>query len=121
DDQGSDITWETIHRGPGYHLWYADGKIRPAKLLPLVPVKALVAIRHREFRDADGERCVQHQAHLYVQTDSKSAALVTRMLGSTTQQVAEQGLAQLQLFFSGLSWYLERYPERAAELLEEME
>jgi hypothetical protein len=120
DEQGSEVIWETIHRGAELHIWYAEGKVRPGPLMPLVPVKALVVMRHKELKDADGATQVQHQADIYVQTDSKTAAMLTRMIGPASQRVAEQGMGQLQLFFSGLSWYLDRHPERADVLLKAM-
>ena len=117
DDLGSEVVWETIHRGPELHIWYAEGKVRPGAVLPLVPIKALVVLRHKGQRNADGATLVQHQAELFVQTDSKTAAMLTRMLGPAAQRLAEQGMGQLQLFFSGLSWYLDRHPDQAEELL----
>ena len=117
DDQGSEVTWETIHRGKELHIWFAEGKVRPGAVMPLVPLKALVVMRHKEQRNPDGATLVQHQADLYVQTDSKTAAMMTRLLGPASQRLAEQGMGQLQLFFSGLSWYLDRHPDQAEELL----
>lgn len=121
DDQGSEVTWETIHRGRDLHIWYAEGKVRPGPVMPLVPLKALVVMRHKEQRNTDGATLVQHQAELYVQTDSKTAAMMTRLLGPAAHRLAEQGMGQLQLFFSGLSWYLDRHPEKADELLKSEE
>jgi hypothetical protein len=121
DGQGSEVVWETIHRGAELHIWYAEGKVRPGPILPLVPVKALVVMRHKNGRNADGATQVEHQADLYVQTDSKTAAVVTRMLGPASQRIAEQGMGQLQLFFAGLSWYLDRHPDRADLLLGDTE
>jgi hypothetical protein len=118
DEQGSEVTWETIHRGAELHIWYAEGKVRPGPVLPLVPIKALVVMRHKEQRADDGATGVQHQADLYVQTDSKTAAMLTRMLGPASQRMAEQGMGQLQLFFSGLSWYLDRHPDQVDVLIE---
>jgi len=117
DDQGSEVAWEAVHRGAELRIWYAEGKVRPGPLMPLVPVKALVVIRHKELKDENGAAMVQHQADLFVQTDSKTATMVARMLGPTSHRVAEQGLGQLQLFFSGLSWYLDRHPEHEDVLL----
>ncbi|MCI0683245.1 MAG: hypothetical protein L0Y71_14175 [Gemmataceae bacterium] len=118
DEHGSEMTWETIHRGVELHIWYAEGKVRPGPVLPLVPIKALVVMRHKERRSDDGATLVQHRADLFVQTDSKTAAMLTRMLGPASQRIAEQGMGQLQLFFSGLSWYLDRHPDKAEMLLE---
>ena len=119
DDQGSEVTWETIHRGPELHIWYAEGKVRPGLVMPLVPVKALLVMRHKELRSSDGATLVQQQAELYVQTESKTAALLTRMLGPASARIAEQGMGQIQLFFSGLSRYLEGHPDQVETLLQE--
>jgi hypothetical protein len=117
DGQGSEVTWETIQRGPDQRIWYAEGKVRASPLLPLVPVKVVVVHRHKEGRSAAGKPLVQHQSDVYLHTDSKAVGLVTRMLGASASRLAEQGLGQLQLFFSGLSWYLYQNPERAEALL----
>jgi hypothetical protein len=117
DDTGSEVVWETVYKGPGVRVWFADGKVRPGPLLPLVPVKAVVVLRHKDSRAPDGASVMQHQCDLFVHTDSKTAAMMTRMLGPTANRVAEQGLGQLQLFFSGISWYLDRHPEQAEALL----
>ena len=117
DDNGSEVVWETVYKGPGVRVWFADGKVRPGPLLPLVPVKAVVVLRHKDSRAPDGAFVMHHQCDLFVHTDSKTAAMMTRMLGPTANRVAEQGLGQLQLFFSGISWYLDRHPDQAETLL----
>lgn len=117
DDQGSDLAWETLHRAPDMRVWYATGKVRPGPLLPLVPVKAIVILRHCEGKNANGDTIIQHQADMFLHTDSTAAALATKLLGPTAPKLAEQCIGQLQLFFSGLSSYLTRHPERAEMLL----
>jgi hypothetical protein len=117
DEYGSEVTWETAYRGPGVRIWYAEGKVRPGPLLPLVPIKAVVVMRHHDSPAPDGEIIMHHQSDLFIHTDSKTAAMMTRMLGPTAGRMAEQGLSQLQLFFSGISWYLERHPDQAQALL----
>jgi hypothetical protein len=117
DDQGSDIVWETIYRTPQLRVWYAEGKVRPAPMVPLVPVRAVVILRHTEGRDDAGTTVMHHQADAFLQTDSRTAALVMKMLGASAPRLAQEGVAQLQLFFAGLSWYLERHPERTDWLL----
>jgi hypothetical protein len=117
DDQGSDLVWETVQRTPNLRVWYAEGKVRPAPLLPLVPVKAVVILRHVESQNAHGDTILHHQADMFLHTDSGAAALATKLLGATAPKFAEQCLGQLQLFFSGLSWYLTKHPERTEKLL----
>jgi hypothetical protein len=114
DENGSDIVWETLHRSGSVRIWYAEGKVRPGPVMPLVPVKAVVVLTHPQNKTADG---IQHRSEMFVQTDSKTAAAFTKMMGVSAQRVAEQGLGQLQLFFSALSWYLDRHPDQATSLL----
>ena len=118
DDNGSEVIWETVLRGADLRIWFAEGKVRPGPLLPLVPVKAVVILRHHDTRAPDGAAVMFHQCDVFIHTDSKTAAMMTRMLGPTANRVAEHGLGQLQLFFSGLSWYLDRHPEQAETLLQ---
>jgi hypothetical protein len=112
DEAGSDVTWETIHQGPGVRIWYAEGKVKASSVLPLVPVKALVILRHTEGKTPDGIVYMQHHAEVIIHTDSKAAAGVTKLMGQSAPRLAEQGLGQLQLFFSALSCYVDRHPER---------
>lgn len=116
DETGSDVTWETIHQGPGVRVWFAEGKVKASALLPLVPVKALVILRHAEGKTPDGIAYMQHYAEVVIHTDSKAAAGVTKLMGQSAPKLAEQGLGQLQLFFSALSCYVDRHPERVEKL-----
>jgi hypothetical protein len=112
DESGSDVTWETIHNGPGVRVWFAEGKVKASSVLPLIPVKALVILRHSEGKTSDGVVYIQHYAEVVIHTDSKAAAGVTKLMGQSAPRLAEQGLGQLQLFFSALSCYVGRHPER---------
>jgi hypothetical protein len=116
DETGSEILWQTVLRTASMRVWLAEGKVRPAPLLPLVPVKGLVVLRHHQAKMPDGKSALQHQADLFVTTDSRAANMVTRMLGPSARHMAEDGLGQLQLFFSGLTWYLDRHPDEVADL-----
>lgn len=117
DDQGSDIVWECIHEVPGTRIWLADGKVRPAPLSPLVPVKGLVVLRHQINKQPDGTFAISHQIEMFASTDSKTATVMTKLLGSSAKGMAEQGMANMQMFFSALTGYLERRPEDAEKLL----
>ncbi len=117
DDSGSELVWHTLHRGPDMRVWFAEGKVRPAPVLPLVPIKAILVLHHGEAKNAEGATVIEHHADVFLQTDSKTAATFTKMLGQSAPKLAEQGLGQLQLFFSGLSWYLQRHPDQIELLL----
>ena len=111
DEAGSDLVWETIHQTPGMRIWFAEGKVKPSPVLPVVPVKALVILRYTEGKTAEGNIVVQHHTEVVIHTDSRAAAGVTKLMGNSAPKLAEQGMAQMQLFFSALSCFLDRHPE----------
>jgi hypothetical protein len=117
DGQGTDIQWETVFRSPQVRVWYAEGSSKPASLLPAVPMRAVVVLHHDVVRDGDVRPIIRHHADLFLQTDSKTARLIARLLGPSAPRLAEQGVAQMELFFSALVWYFDRHPERAEALL----
>jgi hypothetical protein len=119
DEHGSDLQWETVYESKDRHIWYAEGKVRPAPLLPLVPVKAVVTLRYSEQPASNGVTQMQQQADMFLYTDSLGAALATRLLGAAAPKMGEQCVAQMQMFFSGMAWYVYRYPDRGAVLFSE--
>jgi hypothetical protein len=112
DGSGTEMTWQTVLANDRLRVWLAEGKVRPGLLMPTVPVQAVVVLRYAEVKDRSGKPLLRHQADVFVQTDSKTAALVARMLGPSVPQMAEQCLGQLEMFFSALVWYCEAHPER---------
>jgi hypothetical protein len=117
DGQGSEVSWQTIHNSSSLRIWYAEGQMRPGLLLPAVPVKAVLLLRHGDRPDGPGRMLLFHQADVFLQTDSKTATLLAQMLGPSAASLAEQGLGQVEMFFSALVWYLGQHPDRAARLL----
>ena len=117
DGVGSEVVWGTAYRGDALRVWFADGKVKPGTLLPAVPFQAVVVLRFVAGQDAAGRNVVRHQADLVIHTDSKSALLLTRLLGAAAPRLAEQYVAQMEMFLSALPWYIEQHPERAQELL----
>ena len=117
DDEGSDVVWSTVANGPAARVWYAEGQVRPGRLMPMVPVKVVVVLRHT-YQDgpAVGPR-VRHQVDVFAQADSRAATIVARLFGATADRMAEQGAEQLLTFFSALSKYIETHPERSEKLL----
>jgi hypothetical protein len=116
DEHGSEIRWKTVYDKPALRIWYAEGKVNPA-LLPCIPVRIVVVLRHGERQDGNTQTLIYHQAHVFLQSDSRAAALVNRLLGSSVPRLAEQYVGQLEMFFSGLVWYLDHHPERSEKLL----
>ncbi|HXG09388.1 MAG TPA: hypothetical protein VNK04_06330, partial [Gemmataceae bacterium] len=58
-----------------------------------------------------------HQLSLFAHADSRTASLVTRLLGASAPRLAEQYVLQMELFFSALARYLLRHPEQIEPLL----
>jgi hypothetical protein len=114
DGSGSEVYWMTVYATPHVRVWYAQGSARPGPLLPLLPVRAVAVLRFTDGRDYVGHPVIQHQARLYVQTDSKTAALAMRLLGPSFPHLAQRGVEQMEMFFSALVWYLDHHPELAA-------
>ncbi len=119
DEKGSEVHWETVYQGPSLRIWYAEGKLRPALLLPPLPIQIVFLLRYGDQPDEPGRTLIYHQADVFFQTDSRTAALMAKMLGPSAPRLAEQGIGQVELFFSGLIWYFDQHPERAAKLLAE--
>jgi hypothetical protein len=117
EPHGSDLAWETIQRTPDSRIWYAEGHVRPGRLCPPVPVRAVLVMHFRDERDWLGHPHVEHHADLFLQTDSAAASMVLRLLGPSIPNMTEQCLGQLEMFFSGMSTYLHRHPDQAAALL----
>jgi len=116
DQQGSDLIWDTVYRTPEMRIWYAEGRARPGLLLPSLSVRAVVVMRHGQRIDTLGRTRIYHQADLYLQTDNKTAALLARWIGPSAPRLTEQCVVQLEVFFSALTCYLDRHPERAEPL-----
>ena len=70
-----------------------------------------------KFAGANCTMAVRPQFHAYVQTDSRAANLVMRLLGPTAPKLAQEGAEQLLYFFNGPARYLNRHPEKADTLL----
>jgi hypothetical protein len=121
DDLGSEVTWETVHKSKDVRVWYAHGKVRPGPVMPMVPIEVVVVLHHHEVPSSTGKKTIEHHSEVYLHTDSKTAQVFARLMGTSTTRLAEHGLGQMQLFFSALCWYLDRHPERARVLLRELE
>lgn len=116
DESGSELVWRSVAQGPTGRVWYAEGHVKPGVLLPTVPVKAVAVLNHTEKARATGDAVIRHQVEVYLHTDSKAAALVTRALGDSAPKMAEQGSEQLLAFFSGIARYAHDKPEKARAL-----
>jgi len=115
-EDGSQLVWQAVAKGPGGRVWYAEGQVKPASFLPMVPVTAVAVLAHTETPRATGDCLIKHQVEVYLHTDNKAAALVTKMLGESAPRMAQQGSEQLLMFFSGIAKYAHDKPEKATNL-----
>jgi hypothetical protein len=119
DENGSDITWQAVGRFPDGIIWYATGKVKPATMLPTIPVTA-VAVLHAPRDTANPSTKTAHlrpALSVYLHTDSRAANAILRVIGPAAPRMAEQAAEQLLLFFSGPARYVGRHPDRAPTLL----
>jgi hypothetical protein len=121
DPQMGEIHWETIFRGPQQRIWYAEGEVRPAPLLPAASVRAVVVLHYLEGVAGEGKPAVRHQMDLVVHTDSRALALAARLFGASVPRAAEQYIGQMEMFFGYLAWYLSENPARAKALFEQVQ
>src|SRR5262245_16638804 len=107
DANGSQLTWKPVWQGPQGRIWYAEGQAKPGPLMPAVPVKAVAVLQHAAGEsDESGRVLIRHQVDVFLQTDSKAAGLVARLLGPAAPRMAESGAGQLLLFFSLMARHL---------------
>jgi hypothetical protein len=117
DRRGSEVGWDTIYRDERQRVWYAEGKVKPGALLPMVPFQVVVLMRYTEGPEVTSRKTMKHQAEVVVRTDSRAAATVARMMGASAPRLAEQYVGQFEMFFSVVAWYLDQHPDKAEELL----
>jgi len=117
DGEGSELAWRTVGRFPDGLVWYATGKVKPSPIAPSIPIKAVVVMLHPKKAADDGTTTIGPVTHVYLQTDSKAANVVLRLLGPTAPKLAEQGAEQLLFFFAGIAKYVQKHPEKSEELL----
>jgi hypothetical protein len=117
DENGSELVWQTVAQGPNGRVWYAEGKVKPGPLMPSVPVKAVAVLNHSDTPRTAGDSVIKQQIEVFLHTDSKTAATVTKMLGDSAPRMAQQGSEQLLMFFSGIAKYARDKPEKARAIL----
>lgn len=117
DGDGSELTWQTVGKFADGRVWYATGTVKPNAVTPSVPVRAVVVLTHPQRPLGDGTAAVRPVAQAFLQTDSKAANVVMRVLGPTAPKLAEQGAEQLLYFFDGIARYAQKNPDRADALL----
>jgi len=112
------VNYRLVHRSDGMRIWFAEGKVKAAALMPATGFQAVLMARYRSGRDGDGDPAVRHQYHLFLKTDGKAAALAARLLGASAPKLMDQFVGQLQMFFQGLAWLAEDQPGRVRSVMQ---
>jgi hypothetical protein len=116
DPQAGEIHWQTVLVSRRQRIWYAEGRVKPTPVLPATAVQAVVVLQYAEGTDGEGKPALRHQMDLVLHTDSRALALAARLLGASAPHAAQEYIAQMEMFFGGLAWYLSENPEKARAL-----
>ncbi|MCS7015617.1 MAG: hypothetical protein NZM42_05780 [Gemmatales bacterium] len=120
DDQGNRLQWRTIHQEPGLRLWYVEATGRGKLLSQPAQVRALVLLRYRGVRSAEGQTGIRHQSELAAQVDARGWNLIVRLGQQAAHDFARQCLEQVQLFFAGMAWYMTEHPDWTREQIRKL-
>lgn len=118
DPDHGQISWTLVHKDSDMRIWLASGRVRPAKLMPTSNVEAVLVARYQTGKTSENRPAVRHQYQLFLRTDSRATAMAARFLGASVPKLAEQYMAQLQLFFHGMAWLDEEQPRRSQRLVD---
>jgi hypothetical protein len=118
DAEGTDMHWRIVYRDSSTQAWYAEGKAKATFLLPAAPFRAVVVLKYTTGTDLNDRPAIRHQVSFVLRCDSRAMALAARILGASAPHLAEQYLAQLQLFYGGLAWYLGQDQTRCRKLFQ---
>lgn len=111
DTCGSELRWQPLVLEAGRRIWYVEGKGRPAPLMPMVHLKAVVLLRYQTVQGDDGRIGIRHRADMFAQYDSKAIDLLSKLGGLTADAAGQKVLDQVGLFYSGMAWYLSEHPQ----------
>lgn len=117
DNQGGSLRWQCVFREPGRRIWYAEGSGRMAPFLPVMTLKAVLCLRYQEVMGDDGRIGIRHRTEAFAQYDAKSAGWFTKMLGLTPEATGKKVLEQVEIFHSGMAYYVSEHPEWAKQVL----
>jgi len=120
DNSGSEFKVQTIYREPGRRIWYAEGMAKPTPLSAPVNVKAVLLLKYQEVQGVDGRIGIRQRAEMFAQVDTKAIGLLAKLWGVSGETVAAKAVEQVDLFFSGMSWYITEHPAWAKTTLQPM-
>lgn len=116
DARNGEVHWQTIVRSARQRVWYAEGRVKAGLMLPPVSIRAVVVLNHQDGSDGKGKPAVRHQMDMILHTDSRAVRLATRLFGASAPRLAEEYVAQMEMFFGALAWYLSEHPDKATAL-----
>jgi hypothetical protein len=117
DENGSEIVWQTVGTFPDGRVWYANGKVKPGKAGPSIPVQGVIVVCHPKKLEKDGVALFAPTAHAFLHSDSRTANLALRAIGPAAPKIAEDAAEQLLEFFGGIANYVQKNPKKAEMLL----
>lgn len=117
DGQGSDVSWVCVVRNAHRRVWYVEGVVKVARLLPKVSIKALMIIHIQELQNKAGESKIRQHSELKLYCGSRAMRLVARVAGASAPKMAETYMEQIQIFFGGMAEYLTADPKKIQKLL----
>lgn len=118
DNQGGTLRWQCVLNEPGRRVWYAEGSGRLAPFFPTMSLKAVLALKFQEVVGEDGRVGVRHRTEAFAVFDAKAAGWFSRLVGLTPEAAGKKILEQVEIFFSGMAYYLTEHPEWAEKTLE---
>jgi hypothetical protein len=110
DTHGSELRWQLLSLEPGRRIWFVEGAGRPAPLMPMVQLKAIVLLRYQSVQGEDGRVGIRHRVDMFAQYDSKAVDLLSKLGGLSAEAAGKKVLEQVGLFYSGMAWYLSEHP-----------
>jgi hypothetical protein len=111
DAAGSEFRVHPVFEEPGRRIWYAEGMAKPTSISSPINVRAVLVLKYQEVKGVDGRIGVRHRAELFTQIESKSTGLMGKLWGMSADALAGKAAEQVDLFFSGISWYISEHPE----------
>lgn len=117
DALGGKVRWQAVAHETGWRAWYAEGVGRPAPFAPALTLRALVILNYQEVRGADGRLGIRHHIEVLSQLEGRTSGWLSKLGGNAIDQSTRKMLEQVELFFSGMAWYLSTNPGSARKLL----
>lgn len=118
DNQGGSLRWKCVVNEPGRRVWYAEGTGRLAPFLPTATLKAVLSLRYQEVIGDDGRFGIRHRTEAFAVYDGKAAAWFSKLAGVPPDTAGKKILEQVEIFFSGMAYYLSEHPEWSRQTLE---